>query len=138
MTNEEIVSELAESVRDVIDNTDESYLREDPERAFVDLASRLVLRMVQGGMTIVPATDVEIQQCVSARRILDLFTRYLREHPECFYTTRLDPTAGKFQIEVRDSDRTRAFLQGGSVQDAYGQAATVLAFNGGTFDEAAD
>lgn len=129
------IRELAAGLRDVIRETDESYLEKSPEEAYEDLAARLVLRLSKSltiqsvAQTIVTRTRLE--QAEAAQRILDIFTRWMHEHPECHYVTGLG-SKGQFELTVRSSGETKAYFQGGSIQDAYAQAAQTINFNGGT------
>jgi hypothetical protein len=58
MTPDEMLDELAAGLRDVIREAPESYLVDNPEDAFADLACRLVLRL-SGAITFMPKLDAE-------------------------------------------------------------------------------
>ena len=125
---------LADGLRDVIQETSESYLRESPENAYTDLACRLLLRLRET-LTILPVTQVATArirdgQLKAAARIFDIFTRWMLEHPEYSYSTDVG-ASGKFELTFKKSGTTQAFFQGESIQDAYAQAAQVIDFNGG-------
>jgi hypothetical protein len=125
---------LAAGLRDVIQETSDSYLKERPEDAYVDLACRLILRLRET-LTILPVAQVAAArirdgQLEAASRIFDIFTRWMREHPEWSYATKIC-ASGKVELTFKVHHETRAFFQGESIQDAYAQAAQVIDFNGG-------
>lgn len=132
-----IMTEIASCLCDAIGEINESYLKENPEDGHVDLASRLVLLLAKNGLTIVPtehavAIRVGHEKGAAAVRILDLFTHWLNEHPERHCITGFDRFSKlKFEIIMRESGETKAYFQGVSVQDAYGQAGQTLAMNEG-------
>jgi hypothetical protein len=130
MTLEEMIRELAAGLRDVIQDASLDYIDEDPENAFLDLATTLVLRL-RDKLTIVPVTSqdrVQAEQNAAAGRILDIFTRWMRENPDRSYVTRISPS-GKFQIVVKDSNGTELFF-GQTIQDACAQAAQTICLEG--------
>lgn len=127
MTLDDMTCELAACLRDAIEETDLAYLKKDPEDAFTDLACRLIFRL-RSKLTVVPTHYVA--ERAAAGRILDIFTRWLREHPGCSYTTRIS-ASGKFQVVVKTPIETTLHF-GESVQDAYAQAAQTISFNGET------
>lgn len=139
-----MIAELAAGLRDVIQDSDETYLKNAPEEAFIDLASRLVLRLSKGSLTVVPvvplaaARKAEIARVRgdAAARILDIFTLWMSKHPECSFVTEKG-LSGKFSIIVRapGEPHTRAFFQGDCIQDAYAQAAQTISFNGGLLSD---
>lgn len=129
------VRELAAGLRDAIRETPDSYLKENPEDAYVDLACRVLFRLA-GKLTILPTDQITVLRARYSRsdaalRILDIFTRWLREHPECTYSTTIG-ASGKVELTFKTRDEVRAFFRGESVQDAYAQAAQTIDFNGGT------
>lgn len=130
MTLDKMTCELAAYLRDAIEETDLAYLETDPQDAFQDLACRLIFRL-RATLTVVPAVNRAKQaEAAAAARIFDIFTRWLRADPERSYDTRIS-ASGKFQLIVRAGNDTKLFF-GGSVQDAYAQAAQTIDFNGGT------
>lgn len=123
--------QLAEGLRDVLRDTPDT-LENDPEETFVDLAARLVLRL-RGTLTVVPdrtaqLARIEKAEAEAAMRIFAIFTAWLEAHPECSYETKIG-LSGKVEMTVNGG---QAFFSGGSVQDAYGQAAQTISFNGGS------
>jgi hypothetical protein len=132
-----LIRELATELQDTIRNLDKSHLRENPEEEFTDLAARLVLKLQRKAITIVPlptaAEQMESTRGSAAQRIFDIFTDWLQGHPERHFITRFD-SSGKFEIVMRVDGQVKGFLQGESVQDACGQAAQVISFNGGSID----
>lgn len=128
---EYVVQELAAGLRDVIREAPVAYLESDPENAFKDLACRFVFRLRET-LAIVPADqcgpNVEAE---AALRIFNILTTWMRAAPGRIYTTGFN-SSGKFEIVVKEADKTRAYFQGGSIQDAYAQAAQTINFNGGT------
>jgi hypothetical protein len=131
MNIDDMMSEIAVSLRDVINETPEK-VDEAPEEFYNDLACRLVLKLARHRLTIVPALSASTGD--AAVRILDIFNGWLKDHPERHYITRFD-TSGKFEIVLRVDGQVKGFLQGDAIQDAYGQAAQVISFNGGSIDE---
>jgi hypothetical protein len=133
MTPNDMIKELATELQSVIRELDETHLKQNPEEEFVDLAARLVLKLKQKAITIVPVPSTAQQMDASrgdaASRIFDIFTTWLRKHPECSYVTEIS-LSGKFGIVVRTpGEKPRAFFQGETVQDAYAQAAQTFAFD---------
>lgn len=125
-----MMSELAVSLRDVLQETDETYIEQDPEDAFVDLASRLVLRLSRK-LTFVPA--FQSSQNAAAFRLLDILTRWVQEGSgDRFYVTRIDPQSQKIEIVAMSPRGVEAFFRGECAQDAYAQMAQTIEFNGGT------
>jgi len=126
---DEMMREFAAGLKDVIEDTELAYLERDPEEAFTDLTCRLIFRL-RGRVTIVPAptnTDrVRKAQMEAATRTLNIFTDWLRKHPECSYTTRIS-ASGKFQFALKTPRGAHLFF-GESVQDAYAQAAQAINF----------
>jgi len=133
MNLEDMTRELAASLRDAIEGTDISYLKEDPEDAFIDLACRLIFRL-RASLTVVPTPDPEerarIAHAKAAMRIFSILTIWLKVHPECSYTTQIS-ASGTCQLVMKTPTETKLFF-GTSVQDAYAQAAQTIDFNGGT------
>lgn len=139
MTPEEVIQELAAALRDVIAETDESYLKKDPEDAYTDLACRLVFKM--RSITVVPVrskpldaeTRIQRSYANGALRIFEILSRWLKEHPRALETGVNDK--GRFEVTltelVANGYEVKGFFQGESVQDAYAQAAQTLEFNGG-------
>jgi len=133
MSPDTLIRELATELQDVIRNLDETHLRANPEEEFVDLAARLVLKLQRKAITIaaVPsaAEQMESTRGSAAQRIFDIFTGWLQGHPERHFITRFD-SSGKFEIVMRETGEVKAFFQGGTVQDAYAQAAQTISFEG--------
>jgi hypothetical protein len=72
-----------------------------------------------------PPSDLEL----AGTRILALFTDWLGARPDCACVTRID-SSGRFELIVQRSGQPIARFRGGSIQDAYAQAAQVLALDG--------
>jgi hypothetical protein len=69
-------------------------------------------------------------QHAAAARTFDILTDWLRAHPRCSYFTRAN-SIGRFRLTVwRGPEEMIASFEGGSIQDAYAQAAQVLALDG--------
>lgn len=134
MTPDAMLQELANELKDVIRNLDEAHLRKNPEEEFVELAARLLIKLNRKALTLtqVPSTaeQAESEKGKAAQRIFDIFTAWMRRHPERSYET-VFGSSGKFEIVMRGEDKALAFFQGESIQDAYAQAATALSFNEG-------
>lgn len=135
MNLESQVRELATGLRDIILETPDAYLKENPEDAYVDLACRLIFRLA-GKLAILPAEQIATAhvrdgQARAAVRTLDILSKWLRAHPKCGYGTEIG-ASGKIELTMKVAGETRGFFQGESVQDAYAQAAQVVDFNGGT------
>lgn len=124
-----MMRDLAATLRDVLQETDDSCLERNPEDTFVDLAARLVFRLSQRQLTFVPA--LRGAQNEAARKIFDIFSTWLQMQPDRVYVTRLNEDSGKFEVTTISPNGVQAFFQGGDVQDAYAQMAQVLLFNGG-------
>jgi len=128
------IRELAAGLRDVIAETDEGYLERSPAEAVEDMAARLLLRLSKSltvlSLAQAAALRIRAERAEAAERILVILTGWLDGHPERHCITGFDPD-GKFYIIMRESGTTRAFFQGVSVQDAYGQAAQTIGINGG-------
>ncbi|HZL96718.1 MAG TPA: hypothetical protein VFB99_23890 [Vicinamibacterales bacterium] len=137
MSVDDVIGKLAASLRDTILETSESYLKEDPKDTYVDLACRLVTRLSQDGLTVMPVPSserrIQASQAEGAVRIFDILTRWLREQRNVACETSVDPD-GKYQFVVRGGQKVLAFFRGESVQDAYAQAAQTIDFNGGSLD----
>jgi hypothetical protein len=122
--------ELAAGLKDTIEATDEAYLKEDPEGAFIDLASRFVLR-ISATLTVVPtpslAETARVGRVEAAGRIFAIFTHWMLKHPEGSIATKIS-ASGKFQVVVKTPQETRLFF-GETVQDAYAQAAQTICFD---------
>jgi hypothetical protein len=131
MSPADIIRKLALELRGALDDTP-SDATLDPEEVYQDLACRLVLRLSRQNLTIMPGTDATMS--AAAVRIFDIFTEWLKGHPERHFVTGKNPS-GKFEVIVRERGETKAFFQGESIQDAYGQATQVISFNGGSIDE---
>jgi hypothetical protein len=126
-----VVHEIASALHTTIRETDESYLKKEPEDAYIDLANRLVLELAKSGLMIsTPDHRIRNLQDAAATKIFDILTVWMRAHPEGNYVTRFDFDTGKFEIIVRDQRETRAYFQGTSIQDAYAQAAQTIALEG--------
>jgi hypothetical protein len=130
------IRELAAGLRDVIAETDEGYLERSPAEAVEDMAARLLLRLSKSltvlSLSQAAALRIRAERAEAAERILTILTGWLNEHPERHCVTGFDPLCkNKFEIIMRESGETRAFFQGVSVQDAYGQAAQTIGINGG-------
>ena len=125
MSLEDVVRELAASLRDAIEQTTPSI--QDPEDTFTDLACRLMFQL-RGKLMIVQETDVEERNRAAyadaAQRIFNIFTDWMHAHPKCSYDTRISVT-GKFQVVVKTPEGVQLFF-GENVQDAYAQAAMTL------------
>lgn len=136
MTPDEMMRVLAECVRDAIWDTPSEGLEDAPEEVYTDLACRLILRLSRQNLTLVTVDRAETDRIESeiargAKRILGIFTRWLTAHPERHFVTGVDQS-GKFEIILRSSGQTCGYFQGESAQDAYGQAAQTIEFNGGS------
>jgi len=74
-------------------------------------------------------------QSEAAQRIFDIFTRWMLANPRCYYTTGINWSTGKFEMEVfRDRflyGKSFAHFQGETIQDCYAQAAQTIEFKGG-------
>lgn len=120
--------DLAASLRDAITATELAALESDPEETFIDLACRLVKRLQARGLTVLPlpTREDQIQAGIdaAAARSLDIFTKWMRAHPNCSYDTRRS-ASGKFQVVVKTPLGVQLFF-GDDVQDAYGQAAQTI------------
>ena len=129
---DDIMISLAASLRDVMQATPEDVLIENPEDVYTDLALRLVLRLARERLTIVPS--IQNEHDMAARRIFDVFTRWMQKQPWIYCDTCFNPLSGKFEITLTDAvnDEIRGFFQGESIQDAYAQAAQTIALSGGT------
>jgi len=127
MTLDDMTCELAAALRDAIEETDSAYIDRDPEEAFTDLACRLILRL-RGKLTVVPSPTSKERARVgyneAAGRIFEIFTNWLRKHPEGSYETKIS-ASGKFQLILKSPGDTRLFF-GESAQDACAQAAQAL------------
>jgi hypothetical protein len=127
---DDMARELAAGLRDVIEETDMSALKRDPEEAFVDLACRLVFRL-RSTLTVMPIPTAEerIQTSLdaAATRTLSILTKWMRENLACSYDTRKS-ASGKFQIIMTTSRGVQLFF-GDDLQDAYAQAAQTVSFN---------
>lgn len=127
---DDMTRELSAGLRDTIQETDISFLKREPEEAFIDLACRLIFRL-RATLTIVPVPGPEermrVTQAEAATRIFNIFTHWMLKNPGCSFATRISPT-GKFQIVVKTPQSTRLFF-GETVQDAYAQAAQTICFD---------
>ncbi len=132
MSLDDMTRVLAAGLREAIQDVPLSYLKAEPEEAFIDLACRLIFGL-RTTLTIVPVPPVDDRVRVAcaeaAARTFAIFTRWLREHPECSYQTKIS-ASGKFQIVVKTPKATQLFF-GETVQDACAQAAQTIEFNGG-------
>lgn len=127
MSPDNIIRELASELRDVIREYPDIYLDEDPEDLFVDLACRLVVRLSRKEITVIPSPRFGHDE--AARRIFEIFTRWLNERSECAYTVQRGPSG--FELLVKTPKETLIF-RGDSVQDASAQAAQTINFSGGS------
>lgn len=126
---ETMMRELADQLRDVIQETDDVYIEKEPEDAFLDLAARLVLRLSRQQIEVVPA--LQHAHGTASKRIFDIFTTWLQMQPDRSYVTRIDEKSGNFEVLTVSPNGLQAFFQGTDVQDAYAQMAQVISFNGG-------
>lgn len=134
MNPNDMMKEIAAGLRDVIHDTPLTYLKEHPEDAYTDLANRLILRLSGALLTIVPTQDeivtrIQGQQIQAARRIFEIFTRWMQEHPGRHYVTGIH-SSGRFEIIMREGGETIAYFQGFSAQDACAQAAQAICLDG--------
>jgi hypothetical protein len=120
--------DLASTLRDVLRETDDSYIEKEPEDAFVDLAARLVLRL-SDKIAFVPS--IRHKQNEASRRIFDIFTTWMQMQPDRVCVTRLAETSGRFEATVISPNGIQAYFQGEDVRDAYAQMTQVLLFEGG-------
>jgi hypothetical protein len=123
-TTQALAAVLCELIREV----DESYIKDNPEDAFIDLAAKLVLRLSRRQLTVVPA--IQAAQADAAKRIFDIFSTWLQMQPDRSFVTRIDES-GKLEVLTVSPNGIQAFFQGSDVQDAYAQMAQTIAFNGG-------
>lgn len=122
------VHALAEALRDTIRSVSEKYLEEDPENAFVDMACQLVLELSRRALVVLPIDRREGPE--AAERTLLILTDWLRRHPDCTYTTKIDRSEPlPFQFEIIGPTRTFTF-RGLSAQDTYAQAAQAMVLEG--------
>jgi hypothetical protein len=143
MTSEDVIHELAEALRDTINEIDELYVRANPESAYLDLACKLIFRMKT--VTIVPvraqveSREAEIRQAEGegAVRIFEALDRWLRAREAGVRSIEMGVNAeGKREIKMfeaslsNDGYEVKGFFQGESLQDACAQAAQVVLFNG--------
>lgn len=124
---DETTQALAAVLCDLIREVDDSYIKEDPEEAFVDLAAKLVLRLSRKQLTVLPA--MQAAQNAAAKRIFDIFSTWLQMQPDRSFVTRLDK--GRFEVLTVSPNGLQAYFQGGDVQDAFAQMAQVIFFEGG-------
>jgi len=131
MTINDTIKAVATALLDTIRDTSEGAMTEPSEEVYTDLACRLVLRLARQGVTILPAAKViQPEQQAAAQRTLDALTGWLRDNPTCIYVTELG-ASGRVEVTFLDrDDEVRAFLSGGTVQDAYAQAAQVIVVGG--------
>jgi len=142
MTPNDMIKELAHALKEVIGDSDEGYLEQEPEDAYVDLAARLVFRLSKGALTISPVVPAETTRREeikrnhgeAATRIFGIFTEWMLGHPERHFISGTD-RSGKFEVIVRAGSETRAYFQGATIQDAYAQAAQTISFEGVTDGE---
>lgn len=131
MSLDDMTREVAAGLRDVINETDEAYLKKDPEDAYIDLACRLIVRLQKASLTVVPTPHlkehIRISQAEAATRTFNILTHWMLFHPGCSLTTKIS-ASGKFQVVVKKPQETRLFF-GETVQDAYAQAAQTLSFD---------
>jgi hypothetical protein len=118
------VHALAEALRNTIRGASEGYLEEDPENAFIDMACQFVLELSRRALAILPIDRREGPE--AAERTLLILTDWLRRHPDCTYSTRIDCSKSlPFQLEITGLPQTATF-QGLSAQDMYAQAAQAM------------
>lgn len=127
MTLDDTTRALADELRELIQEADDSYIEQDPEEAFIDLAARLALRLSKKQLTVVPA--VQAAQNAAAKRIFDIFSTWLQMQPDRFFVTRLDKD--RFEVNVVSPNGLQAYFQGADVQDVYAQMAQTIDFEGG-------
>jgi hypothetical protein len=77
-----------------------------------------------------------LEQQLAAWRTLDIFTRWMLEHPGCSYDTRylsLRIDGPKFELVIHTPEYAPFdfFFYGETIQDVYAQAAQTIDFNGG-------
>jgi hypothetical protein len=123
-----MMSELASALRDVIQETDDSYVEREPEDAFVDLAARLVHRLSEK-ITLVPT--LQHRQNEASKRIFDIFTTWMQMQPDRACVTRLNEASGRFETTILSPNGVQAYFQGADVRDAYAQMTQVLLFEEG-------
>jgi hypothetical protein len=122
-----MMSDLASALRDVLEETDDSYIDREPKDAFVDLAARLVHRL-SNKIALVPT--LQHRQNEASNRILDIFTAWMQTQPDRACVTRLNETSGRFEATVLSRNGVQAYFQGADVRDAYAQMTQVLLFEG--------
>lgn len=149
MTTQAIIDELAHALHDVIVESDETYLKANPEEAFVDLACRLIFHMKK--ITVVPAKtprelrETEMRQidAEATDRIFKALDEWLRARPPGVRTLETATNgAGKTEISLSEVKtinwkhpitgeheiEVKGFFQGESVRDAYAQAAQTIIY----------
>jgi len=119
----ETIRELADALRDVILATPDSCAADSPEDVYVDLATRLMLRLSKRLLTVTP------EHSAAASRIFSSFTKWMLK-TRGSYVTKIDEASGRFEFTASTPAGVHAFYGGSSIQDAYGQAAMTLEFNG--------
>ena len=142
VTPNDMIKELAHALKEVIGETDEGYLEQEPEDAYTDLAARLVFRLSKGALTVAPVVPAETArreaifraQGAAAARIFGIFTEWMVGRPERHCISGFD-RSGKFEVVMRTGGETRAYFQGVTIQDAYAQAAQTITFQGLTDGE---
>lgn len=142
MTLDDMMALITVSLRDAIWDMPEARLEDAPEDVYRDLAARFILKLARQELTIVPAVPLEVArqaeiaraQGAAAARIFEIFTTWLNAHRDCRFVTSTSPS-GAFEIIMRSDKQTFGYFCGGSIQDAYAQAAQTVSFNEGELDE---
>jgi len=127
----DMINELALGLRDTIQAIPMSAFEADSEKAFMELARRLVTRL-QKTIAIVPAPTKKekrrLAEAEAAARIFDIFTKWMRANKHRTYTVRISH-AGRFQVSVESAPALTEVFFGESAQDAQAQAAQTIDFN---------
>lgn len=123
-----MMRDLTASLHSAITETAPDALEKDPEENFADLAFRFIQQLQARGLMIsaLPTAEERIDRAMAkgAANALSTFTNWMRNNPGCSYDTRMS-ASGKFQVVLRTPEGPKVSF-GGDVQDAYGQATTVL------------
>lgn len=142
VTFESLTSDLALMLRDIISETEEDLNGDaNAETVFRDLARRLILRLGES-FALVPLDQPEWASCApiiiktntqsaqdrSARRILNLLDIWLQRNKGAKYTTWVD-NIGQCIVSTDVRPGQTVVFKGESVQEAYGQAACVIALD---------
>lgn len=126
---DDMMKELALGLRDTVQAIPIAAFERDLDQAFLDLACRLTYRL-RKTLTVAPIPDRKeherVAQAEAAARIFNIFTKWMKKHPNRSFTVRISPSS-KFQVVVSTSGITELFF-GESVQDACAQAAQTIDF----------